>query len=116
MLKTENKKTVDIKAFVTDYLGLVFALVILLIIFGFSANNFFTVTTFRTIANQIPDITIVAVGMTYVLIIAGIDLSVGSVLALAGSVLGVFLVGFNLPRWRFVRACLWVFSAVSPTA
>ena len=108
MLKTENKKTVDIWAFVTDYLGLFLALVAMLIIFGFSANNFFTFTTFRTIANQIPDITIVAVGMTFVLIIAGIDLSVGSVLALAGSVLGVFLVEFNLPLPAAICACLFV--------
>jgi ribose transport system permease protein len=107
MLKTENKKTADIRAFVTDYLGLFLALVILLVIFGLSANNFFTITTFRTIANQIPDITIVAVGMTFILIIAGIDLSVGSVLALAGSVLGVFLVGFNLPLPVAICACLF---------
>jgi ribose transport system permease protein len=107
MLKTENKKTADIRVFVTDYLGLFLALVILLVIFGLSANNFFTITTFRTIANQIPDITIVAVGMTFILIIAGIDLSVGSVLALAGSVLGVFLVGFNLPLPVAICACLF---------
>jgi ribose transport system permease protein len=108
MMKTENKKMVDIRAFVTDYIGLFLALVALLIIFGFSANNFFTLTTFRTIANQIPDITIVAVGMTFVLIIAGIDLSVGSVLALAGSVLGIFLIGFGLPLPVAICACLFV--------
>jgi ribose transport system permease protein len=108
MLKSEAKKTVDIRAFVTDYLGLFFALAALLVIFGVSANNFFTLTTFRTIANQIPDITIVAVGMTFVLIIAGIDLSVGSVLALAGSVLGIFLVEFGLPLLVAILACLLV--------
>jgi len=108
MLKTENKKTVDIRAFVTDYLGLFFALVVLLVIFGFSVPTISLPSTFRTIANQIPDITIVAVGMTFVLIIAGIDLSVGSVLALAGSVLGVFLVEFNLPLPVAICACLFV--------
>ena len=46
--------------------------------------------------------------MTFVLIIAGIDLSVGSVLALAGAVLGVFLVEFNLPLPVAVAACLFV--------
>jgi ribose transport system permease protein len=107
MLKTENKKAVNIRAFVTEYLGLFFALVVLLIIFGFSANNFFTLTTFRTIANQIPDITIVAVGMTFVLIIAGIDLSVGSVLALAGAVLGIFLIEFKMPLPVAICACLF---------
>lgn len=108
MLKTINKKTVRFRSYIADYLGLFFALVALLIIFGLSANNFFTLTTLRTIANQIPDITIVAVGMTFVLIIAGIDLSVGSVLALAGSVLGIFLVVFNLPLPIAIGACLIV--------
>jgi len=40
---------------------------------------------------------VIAVGMTCVLIIAGIDLSVGSVLALSSAVLGVAMVRFNLP-------------------
>ncbi|MEJ7708308.1 MAG: hypothetical protein WKF84_00220 [Pyrinomonadaceae bacterium] len=40
---------------------------------------------------------IIAVGMTFVLIVGGIDLSVGSVLALGSAVLGVALVDFGLP-------------------
>ncbi len=86
-----------IKGWVADYLGLVAALLVLVIIFGLTARNFFSLVTFRTIANQIPDTTIVAVGMTFVLIIAGIDLSVGSVLALAGAVLGISLVNWGFP-------------------
>ena len=53
----------------------------------------------RIIVNQIPDLTVVAVGMTLVLVIGGIDLSVGSVLALAGSVLGIALVDWGWPFW-----------------
>jgi len=101
-----NKKISDIRASLADYFGMAVALAILLIIFGLSARNFFTLTTFRTIANQIPDITIVAVGMTFVLIIAGIDLSVGSVMALSGAVLGVALVEFNLPLPVAIAACI----------
>jgi ribose transport system permease protein len=86
-----------IKGWLADYLGLVAALLVLVIIFGLTARNFFSLVTFRTIANQIPDTTIVAVGMTFVLIIAGIDLSVGSVLALAGAVLGISLVNWGFP-------------------
>ena len=50
-----------------DYLGMAVALIVLLVIFGLAAENFFTLTTFRTIANQIPDTAIAAVGMTFVL-------------------------------------------------
>jgi len=98
----------ELPAFVTDYLGMALALVGLVVFFGISADNFFSLTTFRTIANQVPGITVVAVGMTFVLIIAGIDLSVGSVMALAGAVLGLSLVRFELPLAVAVPACLLV--------
>jgi len=103
-----KKQIENVRAFVTDYLGMALALAGLVVYFGVKADNFFTVTTFRMIANQIPDITIIAVGMTFVLIIAGIDLSVGSVMALAGAVLGVCLVRFNLPLPAAIAACLAV--------
>ncbi len=106
MRKINNKGIADLPAFITDYIGMALALALLLVIFGLWARNFFTLTTFRTIANQVPDITIVAVGMTFVLIIAGIDLSVGSVMALAGAVLGLSLVKFNFPLPAAIVVCL----------
>jgi ribose transport system permease protein len=108
MQKLSNKGFLNIPTFITDYIGMVLALALLLVIFGLSARNFFTITTFRTIANQVPDITIVAVGMTFVLIIAGIDLSVGSVMALAGAVLGLSLVKFSFPLPAAILMCLVV--------
>ncbi len=108
MQKINNKGFLNLPTFITDYIGMALALALLLVIFGLSAQNFFTLTTFRTIANQIPDITIVAVGMTFVLIIAGIDLSVGSVMALASAVLGLSLVKFNFPLPVAIAVCLVV--------
>jgi ribose transport system permease protein len=108
MRKINNKGFVGLPTFVTDYIGMALALALLLVIFGFSAQNFFTLTTFKTIANQIPSITIVAVGMTFVLIIAGIDLSVGSVMALASAVLGFSMVKFNFPLPAAIAVCLVV--------
>ena len=108
MREIVRNKMSELPAVVTDYLGMALALVGLIIFFGLKADNFFTLTTFRTMANQVPDITIVAVGMTLVLIIAGIDLSVGSVMALAGAVLGLCLIRFNLPLPVAIAACLLV--------
>ncbi len=104
----DDLKRTRVVRIVTDYVGMAVALLLLLGIFGIAADHFFTLTTFRTIANQIPDTTIAAVGMTFVLIIAGIDLSVGSVVALAGAVLGVALVNWGLPLGPAVLACLLV--------
>src|SRR4030042_5282269 len=97
MREMMKNRIADVPALVTDYLGMTLALAGLIVFFGVKADNFFTLTTFRTIANQVPDITIVAVGRTFVLVIAGIDLSVGSVMALAGAVLGLCLIELNFP-------------------
>ncbi len=91
-----------------DYLGMALALGILLIVFGQIADHFFSLATFRTITEQIPDITIIAVGMTFVLIIAGIDLSVGSMMALAGAVLGVVLIQYHGSLWLAIPVCVGV--------
>lgn len=91
---------------VTDYLGMALMLGGLVLFFGLSTPRFFSVDTFRTIANQVPVAVIIAVGMTYVLILGGIDLSVGSVLALSGAVLGVCLVRWQWPWPLAIAACL----------
>ena len=90
----------------TDYMALALVIAGLVLIFGVSTQNFLQFGTFRNIANQIPDAMVVAVGMTFVLIIGGIDLSVGSVLGLGSAVLGVCLVRFELPLPVAIAACL----------
>lgn len=83
----------------TRYLGLLGVLVAMCALFGVLSEHFFSFSSFTTIANQIPALAVMAVGMTFVLIIGGIDLSVGSVLAFSGSVMSVAIVqwGWNLP-------------------
>jgi len=73
----------------SNYLGLAGALAAMIALFSVLSSHFLTYDTFSTIANQIPDLVVMSVGMTFVLIIAGIDLSVGSVLALAASMVSV---------------------------
>jgi ribose transport system permease protein len=80
----------------SDYLGLLVVLTLLFLVFGTLSDRFFTLRTFTTVANQIPDLAVVAVGMTFVLIASGIDLSVGSVLALSAAFLGVGLTVWDL--------------------
>jgi len=91
-----------------DYLGLIGVLSGLIVLFSFSSEHFLSVLTFTTLANQIPTLTVIAVGMTFVLIIAGIDLSVGSVMALSGAVLGAALLDANISLWLAAVACLGV--------
>lgn len=80
----------------TRYAGLLAALVAMCVLFGALSEHFLTAASFRTIANQIPALAVMAVGMTFVLIIGGIDLSVGSVLAFSGAVMSVAIVQWDL--------------------
>lgn len=86
---------------IRDFVVLAAILVALVVLFGSLSQRFFTPATFSTIANRIPALALVATGMTLVLIIGGIDLSVGSVLALGGAVLGVALVDW---QWSFAAS------------
>lgn len=79
------------------------SLILLILFFSLSAENFFSVITLTTILNQLPALTVVTIGMTLVLIVAGIDLSVGSVLGFCSAVVGVAAVTWGLPLWL---ACL----------
>lgn len=90
----------------TDYVGMALVLAAMIAVFGVYTDNFLTLRTFQNIANQIPEAMVVAVGMTFVLIIGGIDLSVGSVLALSGAVAGVCLKQYELPLGVAIAACL----------
>jgi len=89
------KKLVEYVAMLGIWLGLV-------LLFGLLSDNFLNHRTFITLANRIPALAVIAAGMTLVLIIGGIDLSVGSVLGLCGAVVGLALVNFHLPFWAAI--------------
>ena len=73
------------------------ALLLLVAFFGFTAENFFSTGTLTAILTQLPALTVVTIGMTLVLITGGIDLSVGSVVALSSAVIGIAFTVFELP-------------------
>src|ERR1051325_3046034 len=66
--------------------GALAALVLLVIINSVFTPNFFDVNNFRNILLQVSPTVLVAVGMTIVIATGGIDLSVGSVMAIASAV------------------------------
>jgi len=68
--------------------GIGLALLLLTAIFSVASEHFLTAGNITNILTQITINLILAVGMTFVILIGGIDLSVGSVLAFAGVVAG----------------------------
>ncbi len=85
---------------VADYAptyGALAALVLLLAVNSLFTPNFFDLNNFRNILLQVAPTVLVATGMTLVIATGGIDLSVGSVMAIASAVAAVTLVdGFPL--------------------
>ena len=71
--------------------GTLIGLVALCIVLWILTPYFLTVSNLLNVAEQTSINAIVAVGMTYVIVSGGIDLSVGSIVALSGVVLGLAL-------------------------
>jgi ribose transport system permease protein len=71
--------------------GIGLALLLLVILFWIFAPHFGSHANFTNILTQISINTVIAVGMTFVILLGGIDLSVGSVLALATVVGGLVI-------------------------
>lgn len=95
-----------------DSLRLLGVLVALIVAFGLGTDRFFSVRTFQAVANQVPALLVASVGMTFVLLAGAIDLSIGSVLALGGGVLGVALVQGGLPLPLAMLACVGTAVAI----
>jgi ribose/xylose/arabinose/galactoside ABC-type transport system permease subunit len=64
---------------------LVLILLLIVIIMSFVTKNFFSIENLFNILRQVSIVGIMAIGMTYVLLIAEIDLSVGAILSLCAS-------------------------------
>lgn len=75
------------------------SLLILCVFFAWRSPNFLTVENGFAIANQYAYLLIIGVGATVVIIAGGIDLSVGSVLALSGIVAAHLMVQRGWPVW-----------------
>jgi ribose transport system permease protein len=71
-----------------EFLFLALVLAVLVVLFSVLNEHFWSLATLQTVTNRIPSLALAALGMTFVLIAGGIDLSVGSVSAVAGAVFG----------------------------
>lgn len=86
--------------------GPLIGLILLCAFLTFATDSFFSVRNFLNILDQVTVIGIIAVGMTFVILLGGIDLSVGSVLALSMMVLGFLNVEAGLPMGVAIPAAI----------
>ncbi|MCR5411170.1 MAG: ribose ABC transporter permease [Lachnospiraceae bacterium] len=86
--------------FIFENLGILAALIVLCLILGIfpgTSEYFVTVKNLFNVLRQISTNLLLACGMTMVIILGGIDLSVGSVIALSGVLAAGGVVRYNLP-------------------
>jgi len=78
-------KNIKFKNIIRQY-GILIGLVGLIIVFSILSERFFTISNMLIVMRQTSIVAFLGVGMTFVILGAGIDLSVGSVLAFSGAV------------------------------
>lgn len=77
--------------------GIALVLLVSGIILSLSSPYFFTVNNLAIVARQVSLSAIIAIGMTFVILLGGIDLSVGSVVALASVITGFVMAKLQMP-------------------
>ena len=87
-------------------LGILIALAALCLDLAIASPVFFTASNFLNVFQQIALNFVVAVGMTFVIISGGIDLSVGSNIALSGLLMGILMKNFGVPVIITIIVCI----------
>jgi ribose/xylose/arabinose/galactoside ABC-type transport system permease subunit len=115
----KNANSGRLVQYVFEY-GIVVVLILLVLWFSLSSPAFFTTSTLMTILSQVSVAGIISVGMTYVMLTGGIDLSVGAVAGVV-SVSAAMLMSSGVPVWIAVILSLVIgiviglFNAFSAT-
>ena len=94
-----------------------FAVVLVLLIglfVGFSATqpDFLTTSNIQNLLAGVSILFVISIGMTFVVLTGGIDLSVGSLLALSGLILSKLFNDAGLPIWLAVAATILAGAAI----
>jgi erythritol transport system permease protein len=97
------------------------ALIVLIIVFSVLSDSYLTYDNLVTMTRHVAINALLAIGMLLVILTGGIDLSVGSIVGLAGIVAGVLLEGLTIgfldvtlfpPVWAVILICLAVGAGV----
>ncbi|MDD3699259.1 MAG: ABC transporter permease [Atribacterota bacterium] len=93
-LETKKEKASLVERFfiLWDRIGILLAFIVVCILFGILTPVFFNPLNILNVIRQVSIIGVIAVGMTFVILLGGIDLSVGSVVAFTGIIAAGFQV------------------------
>lgn len=96
-VKKEELKTIQQR--ILDSILILFA-ICMVVYFSAASPYFLSLKNFMNILSSVSVVGIIATGMTLVMITRGIDLSVGSIIALTGCVSAMLIVNYRVP-WPF---------------
>ncbi|MBL8902386.1 MAG: ABC transporter permease [Hyphomicrobiales bacterium] len=122
MSVTDIQQTGRLKSFLKDQLrniAPVFTLLALVIFFSVASSSFFSVVNFMNILSQISITAIIAVGLTYVILTAEIDLSVAAIANAVGITIAFFTMQpdyvniANLPLPGIIAIVLTLLTALA---
>ncbi len=95
----------DVKAILKKS-GSLIGLVVLFVVIACLNSSFIDPGNLKNLLRQVSINALISFGMTFVILTGGIDLSVGSILALSSALMGSFIVGGLDPILAIVVACL----------
>lgn len=95
----------DVKAIMKKS-GSLIGLVVLFVVIACLNSSFIDPGNLKNLLRQVSINALISFGMTFVILTGGIDLSVGSILALSSALMGSFIVGGLEPIFGIVLACL----------
>ena len=104
--KKQREKGVKKLGSSSNVLGIVIALAALCLDLAIASPVFLTSSNFLNVFQQISINFVVAVGMTFVIISGGIDLSVGSNIALSGLLMGILMKNYHVPVVVTILVCI----------
>lgn len=105
---TASKKGSMLSRLTSGSGGALIGLILLFVIFAVTTPRFFSAPNLINVLDQVTVLGVLAIGATAVIITGGIDLSVGSVLALSTMVLGWLSHDGGVPMWVAMLAAVAV--------
>jgi ribose/xylose/arabinose/galactoside ABC-type transport system permease subunit len=93
------KKNLFVRFFRIREIGALIPLILVIIVTSIINKSFYSANNVVNMMRATSYIFIAGVGMTYVLCSNGLDLSIGSQMALSSILLGILLVNYRLPIW-----------------
>jgi len=89
----------------SDY-STVVVVIALALFFGLTSARFLSPANIGNILRQMAIVGVLAIGMTMVILIGGIDLSVGSVVLVSGAIAGTLILNYQFNAWCAIAVAL----------